>query len=918
MLLSRLADREYVTRSLKNGLEYVLIKCPSAQKASISISIEMGSFSDPADCHGLSHLMEHMLFAGSKHYPDGNHLNQRLNTYGGFVNAWTSSETCNFHFDCPLAQFLTSLDVLIDMLTQPNLSTTGIIQEVDAIDAEFSLRKLDDVRRLYDVHKQTCNPLHPFSHFSVGNKDIFKRFSARELKAMLIAHHNHHFCANNIKACILLPVLLPNKAEQESLTAKIEKELLKFKAQKKIIQKPALPELYMAQQRACLIEVKPYKFAQNLILTFCLPNIITWSRSKPLLLLCHLIEDVSENSLQQYLKRQGLILELTASGGIEGSNFQDININLRLTDKGLKNTQMLIDLTMHWLVFLRGNGIEKWRFIEKSAQLNLQVKYAQQPSGIDEAILLSTRMHKFNFQQALDYDTIMDDYDPQVFDHFLSYFVIDNLRVFCINPAAKCDQKTKQYEVPFSVRALTVSSLKDLPISIELPSKNPYMSDNTHLVDKELGLTEIATIHKTQFLLKFAQNHEFKTPKGECYLSIENPNMIGSAVNIAIKKLWIACITEQLNEAYSGAEMAGINFRLYGHQGGMTLHTSGFSEYQLMLCKEIIQYIQTIAIKPAIFHAVKEKMTSSLKNSLLNKPINQLFSDLNIVLKQNTFSEESILLQIKSLELSALQNKVATYFDKTFVEGLAIGNWSRAQIDSFHESIRRLFKNIDSKLKSSRNIAHISHQRIVVQHKQTHKEHAIVAYFQSPDNDNRSKVLYIAIEKLLSPIVFDELRNKRKLAYLVGCGYYPINKRPGLAIYIQSPSRASDVLYKAICDVLRKLIDNIEDFEPIFDDFKQSLMKQFHTVDANTNQLAQRLWMDFDELSDSTQKNEMFEVINRLAFQDFKATCQALMQDSKVGKAVFITQPSINIQEGFAGYELIDDTSQFMSKIKYQ
>ncbi|MFT6701516.1 MAG: insulysin [Pseudomonadales bacterium] len=914
MLLSRLANRDYTTSQLKNELEYTLIKCPSAPKASIAVSIAMGHFSDPDDCQGLSHLMEHMVFAGSKNYPDGNYLNQLLNTHGGFVNAWTSAETCNFHFDCPAAQFLESLDVLLDMLTQPELKLAGIDREVDAIDAEFSLRKQDDVRRLYDVHKQTCNQDHPFSRFSVGNKDIFQQYSAQELQKKLIAHHLKYFSASNIKICILLP----DTDKQESLISLIEQKLLALKTQKEAISKLPLPKLYLPHQKVCLIEVKPYKFAQNLILTFCLPSIVSWSRSKPLLLLCHLIEDASENSLQHYLKQEGLILEITASGGIEGSNFQDVNINLRLTDKGLHHTQKLIQITMHWFALLRKNGIEKWRFDEKAQQLELQVKHAQLPSGIDEVVMLSTRMHKYSLQQALEYDVVMDTYDTDVFERFLGYFISDNLRVFCINPAAKCDQKTTQYEVPFSVHTLAISQTQSSQFELVLPAQNPYMSDNFDLVDKELDSTEIVTIQSAEFLLKFTQNQEFKTPKGDCYLSIENPNMIGSAVNSAIKKLWIACLTEQLNEAYSGAEMAGLNFRLYGHQGGMTLHTSGFSHSQLMLCEEILKFIQNVNIKPAIFIAVKEKMATSLKNTLLNKPINQLFSDLNIVLKQNTFSEESMLRQVQRLELPELQNKVSSYFDKTHIEGLAVGNWNRNQIYAFHRSVIRCFKNMDTLQKSSRNIAHIAYQRIGVQHKQSHDEHAAVVYFQSPDNSNLNKGLYVAIEKLLSPIIFDELRNKRNLAYLVGCGYFPVNKRPGLAIYIQSPSQHSDILYQAICDVLNDFISNIDDFEPIFDNFKQSLIKQFHIIDGNTNQLAQRLWMDFDELADSTQRNEMSEVINDLTFECFKVGCKSLLQDSKIGKAIFVTRPLVDIQKSFAGFDFIDDTSQFISNLKYQ
>jgi secreted Zn-dependent insulinase-like peptidase len=877
------------------------------------MSIEMGHFSDPDDCQGLSHLMEHMLFAGSQHYPDGNFLNTLLNSHGGFVNAWTAAESCNVHFNCPANLFEESLDVLIDMLTRPNLSIEGIAQEVDAIDAEFSMRKQDDVRRLYDVHKQTCNPKHPFSRFNVGNKKIFNQFSKAELQRKLREHHQQHFDAKRIKTCIVLP----QKMADKELIANIEQKLSEFTYSNVVNISTNSPELYLKEQKACLIEVKPYKFAQNLMLTFCLPNIAAWYRSKPILILTHLIEDASENTLQHYLKREGLILDLTASGGIEGKNFQDININLRLTELGLQNTHAIIQNILQWFDFLRETGIEKWRFEEKSHQLALQVKHSPLPSGIDEAVMLASKLHKLSLKEALESEVAMDCYDEKVFTQFLAYFSFENLRVFCIHPKAKCNLKTTQYEVPYSLRAFELSQSTTSTLSLELPPKNPYMSDNFALLPKELEPSELRIIKSSDFLLKFTQNHQFKTPKGDCYLSLENPNMIGSARNLAIKKLWIACLSEELSEAYSGAEMAGINFRLYGHQGGMTLHTSGFSDRQLMLCEEILGFIQTLQITQATFAGVKEKLTTSLKNTLLNKPINQLFSDLNILMQENTFSQDAILTEVLSLELDDLHLQASTYFEKIHIEGLVVGNWSVAQITAFHTKVVDCFKDMDRILKSSRNIAQLNNQQLCIQHKQSHQEHAIVLYFQCATNSDENRGLYIAIEKLLSPIFFDELRNKKNLGYLVGCGYFPVNKRPGLAVYIQSPTHSSDKLYTAMVEVIQDFVDNIADFEPIFDNFKESLKKQFRVFDANTNQLAQRLWMDFDELQSSTENNQMEIVINALTFDLFRQACEQLCNKNSLGKVAFITAPEADTKNSFAGLEFIDDPSKFKPFVEY-
>lgn len=911
---SRLTNREHSSRELANGLEYALIACPEAQKASVSISIAMGHFSDPDDCQGLSHLMEHMLFAGSEHYPDGNFLNQLLNTHGGFVNAWTSAETCNFHFDCPLSQFSNALDVLIDMLTKPSLSIDGINQEIDAIEAEFSMRKQDDVRRLYDVHKQTCNPKHPFSRFSVGNRDIFAQFSKTELQQKLHMHHQRYFDAKNMKACVVLPAEIANAEFITSIEAKF---LTIMRSNTTSIAKH-YPELYLPHQKNCLIEVKPFKFAQNLMLTFCLPSVSKWYRSKPILLLTHLIEDSSENTLIHYLKRLAFIIDLSASAGIEGENYQDININLRLTEQGLKNTEQIIQIILQWFNFLREKGIEKWRFEEKAQQLALQVRHASLSSAIDEAAMLATKLHKLTLQQALESEVVMEHFDNSIFKQFFSYFTKDNLRVFCINPKANCDDVTTQYEVPYRIKALNLINVEHDLKSIQLPPKNPYMSNDFRLAEKELQTTDIKTIQSSDFLLKFVQNHQFKTPKGDCYLSLENPNMIGNARNVAIKRLWISCLSEALSEAYSGAEMAGIYFRVYGHQGGMTLHTSGFSDRQLILCEEILSFIQKLNIEPATFAAVKEKVASSLKNTLLNKPINQLFADVNILLQENTFSQESILVEVETLTLRELHQQARTYFEKIHIEGLAVGNWSVAQIQSFHSKVVDCFKDMNKVLKSSRNIALISRQKLCIQHSQSHKEHAIVLYFQAPSNSKQNRGLYIAIEKLLSPIVFDELRNKRNLGYLVGCGYFPVNKRPGLAVYVQSPSHSSNNLYTAMTEVLEEFVQTIEEFAPIFDNFKESLKKQFRVFDANTNQLAQRLWMDFDDLNISTENDQMDHVMDALTFDLFKKGCEDLTADNFVGKAIFITEPKSDHSNTFAGFEFIEDSTAFKQIVKYQ
>jgi secreted Zn-dependent insulinase-like peptidase len=913
LLLSRLVEREYVANTLQNKLEFALIKCPKAAKASFSISIGMGHFNDPDNCPGLSHLLEHMLFTGSHAYTDGNYLHDLLHKNGGFINAWTSAETCNFHFDCPHTIFHEALDVLLDMLKHPNMSLNGIQQEVLAVDAEFQLRQQDDVRRLYDIHKETANIEHPFTKFSVGNKGIFSRYSENELQTMLKQHHEQYFISSNIKVAIVAEQSWLNSENMQAITDKLSIFDDKLEAHSV----PQLPDLYLDEHKQIQIEVKPHKFTQNLMLTYCLPNLSTLNRSKPILLLSHLIEDSNENGLQWRLKRLGYIVEVSASGGINDKRHQDININLRLTDKGADNVQNILTLVCSWFEFLQQQGIEHWRFDEKAQQLALQVKHAPSPSGIDEAVLLATRLHEYTLAQALSVDTVMDRYDSDTFDAFLAHFKPANLRVFFIHENAQTDKISAQYDAPYSVRNLATFAESNAQYDWSLPQRNPYMSDDFNIVKAELTANQIINFESDDLLIKFTQNTVFNTPKGDCYFSLESPNMIGSARNIAIKRLWVECISEQLNNQYNSAELAGIHFRLYGHQGGISLHTSGFSHRQLVLCEEILRALTRVKVTPSTFLTMKEKLQKSLQNTLLNKPVNQLFSELNCLYQENTIGQKSILEELNSVFLPELQAHVEKYFIETHVEGLVVGNWTLEQAGKLFKRLKNNAIHFNKAHKSGRRVADLHEQNICLLKENHHSEHAVVHYIQAKDSSLKSKCLFVAMEKLLSPIIFDELRNKQNLGYLVGCGYMPINTRPGIASYVQSPNYQSNVLFEAIENVLHDFCNEIDDIEPIFDNFINSLSKQFSSDDNSTTQYAQRLWLEFETIEAQSENANFYKQIKALSFDEFKAGIHALLSSTKMKRSVFLTTATNDVPARLSHCTIAKSVIELKKSCKY-
>ena len=48
---------------------------------------------------GIAHFLEHMLFLGSKKYPNPNYFSEFTAKNGGFSNAYTDLENTNFFYN---------------------------------------------------------------------------------------------------------------------------------------------------------------------------------------------------------------------------------------------------------------------------------------------------------------------------------------------------------------------------------------------------------------------------------------------------------------------------------------------------------------------------------------------------------------------------------------------------------------------------------------------------------------------------------------------------------------------------------------------------------------------------------------------------------------------------------------------------
>jgi insulysin len=80
LLKSAYDNRQFIHIELDNGLRILLVQDPNCVKSACSVTFNVGHFNDDKDCHGISHLLEHMLFLGNDTFTQANAFNDFIAT----------------------------------------------------------------------------------------------------------------------------------------------------------------------------------------------------------------------------------------------------------------------------------------------------------------------------------------------------------------------------------------------------------------------------------------------------------------------------------------------------------------------------------------------------------------------------------------------------------------------------------------------------------------------------------------------------------------------------------------------------------------------------------------------------------------------------------------------------------------------
>ena len=148
-------DPESVRRAvLPNGLTVLVRRDASAPVVAIVTYVKAGYFDETDDVVGIAHVLEHMFFKGTQRRGVGE-ISKETKAAGGYLNAHTIYDHTSYYTVLPAASFETGLDIQSDAYAHSLIDAEELAKELEVIIQEAK-RKADNpsalaVETLYEL-----------------------------------------------------------------------------------------------------------------------------------------------------------------------------------------------------------------------------------------------------------------------------------------------------------------------------------------------------------------------------------------------------------------------------------------------------------------------------------------------------------------------------------------------------------------------------------------------------------------------------------------------------------------------------------------------------------------------------------------------------------------------------------------------
>lgn len=154
--------------TLDNGMKVVVREDRRAPSVVHMVWYRSGSIDEPESVTGVAHVLEHMMFKGTRQVGPGE-FNARVSAVGGRDNAFTSRDFTAYFQQIPPSQLGAMMALEADRMKNLVLSNEAFSSEIKVVKEERRLRTDDSPRALvFEQLMAAAFQAHPYHHPIIG------------------------------------------------------------------------------------------------------------------------------------------------------------------------------------------------------------------------------------------------------------------------------------------------------------------------------------------------------------------------------------------------------------------------------------------------------------------------------------------------------------------------------------------------------------------------------------------------------------------------------------------------------------------------------------------------------------------------------------------------------------------------------
>jgi zinc protease len=178
---------DIASRVLPNGLEVVVLEDHSVPIVTIELAVRNGSYTEPPELNGLSHLYEHMFFKANRAVRDQEDYLKTIGQLGIAYNGQTREEVVEYYFTTTSPNLRAAMNFMRDAARYPLFDEKEfererqvVIGEIDRDESEptfYLNREMSD--RLFYKYPSRKNPLGNRQTVSTATTDMMRLIQGR-------------------------------------------------------------------------------------------------------------------------------------------------------------------------------------------------------------------------------------------------------------------------------------------------------------------------------------------------------------------------------------------------------------------------------------------------------------------------------------------------------------------------------------------------------------------------------------------------------------------------------------------------------------------------------------------------------------------------------------------------------------------